>query len=605
MSVDANRSRLPRSRERGLYAAAGGGSATGAAPGELSLLRAGPLHRRLRIATGGVLLAYVATHLLNHALGNVSVAAMEAILLVQKWIWQGVIGTILLYGSLVTHAILGIATLYLRRYVGWTRPEIVQLVLGLCIPLLLANHITVTRLSLTLYGLDKGYAQELTALGIVSPFFGAVQILVLIAAWGHACIGLQFAFRLRRWYVKARMALLLVAVLVPVLALLGFAQGVREVRRSYPDPAWRAVNLQSSITGSPAQNRVLAEMRNGFILGFLGLLTLVVAARRVRAWQETRLKGLAIAYPDGRVARLPPGLSVLDASRMIGFRHASVCGGRGRCSTCRIWVCPTGGGDLPPPSTAELYVLQRIGADSAQLRVACQLRPTLDVRVVPLVPTGMAAEYIGRIGPPMGEERFVVAMFVDMRGSTRLAQNQLAYDAVFLVRRFVELAAGAVVAAGGIPNQFTGDGIMALFGLRSEPRQACNQALDAALAFAGEVHKLNTALRGELAEPIGFGIGLHCGRAIVGEIGFHEHTTFTALGDVANVAARLETATRRLACQAVVSDEVMRLAGAEWPVHRQACIEIAGGNAPIAVHLLDLDAALMDGRIRGGSSAAP
>lgn len=101
--------------------------------------------------------------------------------------------------------------------------------------------------------------------------------------------------------VNARLALLLVAVLIPVLALLGFAQGVREVRRSYPDPAWRAVNLQSSITGSPAQNRVLAEMRNGFILGFLGLLTLVVAARRVRAWQETRLKGLAIAHPDGLV----------------------------------------------------------------------------------------------------------------------------------------------------------------------------------------------------------------------------------------------------------------------------------------------------------------
>jgi adenylate cyclase len=137
---------------------------------------------------------------------------------------------------------------------------------------------------------------------------------------------------------------------------------------------------------------------------------------------------------------------------------------------------------------------------------------------------------------------------------------------------------------------------MALFGLRCEPRQACDQALAAALAFAGEVHKLNTALRGELAEPIGFGIGLHCGRAIVGEIGFHEHTTFTALGDVVNVAARLESATRRLGCQAVVSDDVMRLAGSEWPDHPEACIEIAGGNAPVAVHLLDLGAALADGR---------
>jgi hypothetical protein len=50
-----------------------------------------------------------------------------------------------------------------------------------------------------------------------------------------------------------------------------------------------------------AQNGVLAEIRNGFILGFLSPLMLVVATRRVRAWQETRLKGLAIAHPDGLV----------------------------------------------------------------------------------------------------------------------------------------------------------------------------------------------------------------------------------------------------------------------------------------------------------------
>jgi adenylate cyclase len=97
--------------------------------------------RSVRLATGLVLFTYIGTHLLNHSLGNFSLTWLERDLLVQKYIWQGWVGTILLYGSLVTHFFLGLWALYERRALYWTPGEMAQLLLGLCIPPLLANHV--------------------------------------------------------------------------------------------------------------------------------------------------------------------------------------------------------------------------------------------------------------------------------------------------------------------------------------------------------------------------------------------------------------------------------------------------------------------------------
>ena len=198
-----------------------------------------PSLRQIRLATGLVLFSYVTLHFVNHALGNISVGAMESGLAVQKLIWQSLPGTVILYASALTHMSLGFWALYQRRF-RWTRLEATQLVLGLSIPFLLTEHVILTRVALGEFGIDKGYAQELLKFWVVSPGSGALQAVALLVVWIHGCLGVHFWLGLKPFYPRVKEPLLAAAVLLPTLALLGYYQGGERTLLLVQDPAWRA-----------------------------------------------------------------------------------------------------------------------------------------------------------------------------------------------------------------------------------------------------------------------------------------------------------------------------------------------------------------------------
>lgn len=178
---------------------------------------------------------------------------------------------------------------------------------------------------------------------------------------------------------------------------------------------------------------------------------------------------------------------MLEASLRNNVPHASVCGGRARCSTCRIRII----GDcsaLPEPSQREAFVLGRVGTTDPSIRLACQLRPNADLSFFQLfLPHTMSANAQASNPARIGQERYLVNMFVDMRGSTKLAEKRLPFDTVFIVNRFLGAVSQAVIESGGKPNQFIGDGMLALFGLSSSRQEACRQALKAATLIAANV----------------------------------------------------------------------------------------------------------------------
>jgi adenylate cyclase len=290
-----------------------------------------------------------------------------------------------------------------------------------------------------------------------------------------------------------------------------------------------------------------------------------------------------LSYGNGRKVRVPKGLSVLEASLRNNVPHASVCGGRARCSTCRIRIIGDCG-ELPEPSQREAFVLGRVGTADPAIRLACQLRPTADLSFFQLfLPHTISANSPASNPTRIGQERYLVSMFVDMRGSTQLAEKRLPFDTVFIVNRFLGAVSQAVIECGGRPNQFVGDGMLALFGLSTGRQEACRQALRAASMIGANIDELNEFLKHDLREPIRFGIGIHGGEVIVGDIGYRDHMVFTALGDAVNVAARLQDMTKSLACEAVVSDEVRATAGLGPDALPEQEVAIRGRNAPMIV----------------------
>ena len=540
--------------------------------------------RQIRLWTGLVLFAYLTTHFLNHALGLVSLEAMAA---GQEWfvlVWRSLPGTVALYGSFAIHNLLALWALYRRRTLRMPAWEASQLTLGLLVPPLLVWHVVGTRLAHEVAGTLTSYTLVVLVLSQLDPIAGLRQVVVLVVAWIHGCIGLHFWLRLRPWYPRLARALYSGFLLVPVLALLGFAAAGQEVDRRAREPGFVQTVIREARLPSPAQREVLGRVARAIFWGDLGAIALVLAARAVREHVRRR-QGVRIEYPAGREVLVPAGFTILEASRFAGIPHASVCGGRGRCSTCRVRVI-RGEALLPAATTDELRVLGRVGAP-AHVRLACQVRPRRDLAVVPLVPAGAGPAEALPSEHRDGEELTIAVLFADLRGFTRLAERKLPYDVVFILNRYFEAVGGAITDAGGIVNQFTGDGVMALFGVDGVgPEEGSRQAVRAAAAMVARVQELSRTLADDLDTALRLGIGIHTGPTVVGQMGYASTTYLTAVGDTVHVAARLEALTKDYACELVLSEEVAVQAGVDVSDHARHELTVRNREAPLAIFVV-------------------
>jgi adenylate cyclase len=554
---------------------------------DFSIIRDQMTVRRLRLAAGLIMLCYLTLHLSMHALGNVSFEAMQWGTRIHDFIWHSAPGTIALYGAFAIHFTLALYALYARRSFRMGAGELVRLLLGFSIVPLLLHHFVAGRYVYSAFDVTRRYDVVLTVYFSFVPFWGWRQVTVLIIAWTHGCLGVHYWLRARSYYHKFAPVLLAAATLLPVLAVLGLWQGTRQVLAQWQlHPEWLQMTVRDGHVRDPSVNGPSWNLEVQLYWIYVALLALVFVAWGVR-WLVERRRGLIkIAYPGGRIVRVPVGYAVLDASRRAHIPHAAICGGRGRCTTCRIRVL-RGVDTLPQPSASEQALLSRLHAGPS-VRLACQLRPRSDTAVLPLLPPDIgASESHRRYYSEVSDiERFVAIMFVDIRRSTALVEKRLPYDVVFLLNHFFDAVAGAVVDTGGMPNQFVGDGMMAIFGIHASPREACSQALVSAQLIHSRLADMNRTLADELPEPIAIGVGLHAGNVILGELGYRDRFLLTAIGDSVHVAARLQELTKDYGCQLVVSDIVAATAGVEMSGFPVREVSVRGRAEPLAVRVV-------------------
>ena len=522
------------------------------------------LTQRLRLWSGLVLMVYVVFHYINHALGNISLEAMDVMLEWQVWIWQSFPGTLLLFGSLLTHVILVVWKLVRRKTFRLPIWEWLQIALGLVIPYLLLTHIIAMRSPVEDIGIYINYS---LALGMMWPYSGLAQSFLLLVTWLHGCIGMHFWPKLRLWYVNNFVWFAFFAALLPTLAMTGWINAARMnviqlqlLVNSDPDSVQEFEDTISFLVGTILPK---VEMGRNIVMGIGLVIIVMMIGYQISQRMKKRIKG---DYGDGKVITSYPGSTILEISRQAGIPHMSVCGGRARCSTCRTLIIE-GNENLMPKTAAESHLLDRLNAEDS-IRLACQATVTGDIKLRPLVQVqgqSIAPQRNDPLG--WGVEREIAILFLDIRGFSRISEKSLPYDIVFILNSFFGEVTAAIEQNEGYVDKFMGDGMMALFGLESDEKSASRNAIKAAIDCEEAARNVSRILTQHLEEPIKIGIGIHVGDAIIGRIGkTSDQSTpsrLTAIGDSVNISARLEQATKEFKNALVISTKTAKLAGLE------------------------------------------
>jgi class 3 adenylate cyclase/nitrite reductase/ring-hydroxylating ferredoxin subunit len=268
-----------------------------------------------------------------------------------------------------------------------------------------------------------------------------------------------------------------------------------------------------------------------------------------------------IALPDKMDFDVAANETLLDAALRSGVPFAHACGGRAKCSTCRVWVLD-GLAACPHRNADETAMADRLRL-ADEVRLACQLRPEGEIRVRRLVLDEtdllMTSQLGGTATMRSGESKRVAVFFSDIVDFTSLSEQLSPYDVLYLLNRYFAQVGDIIEQNGGLIDSFIGDGLMALFGVDDQP-DAPLRAVNAALQTLATVDRLKPFFASMYGIDFDIRIGINYGEAVIGTLGIVGHHRRTAIGDVVNLASRVEAANKdagtRLLITEALRDEI-------------------------------------------------
>ena len=539
----------------------------------MSALWRGNWATKARIISGLILFIYVLTHFLNIGLALVGREVTDAVQEVRLAITRSYIGTGVLYGALLVHAALSLGKIALSARLRLTWVDVIQVGFGVLIPLLLASHIVFTRGSVQQF--DTNDTVTYLAGLIWNTSSGWQQSFLLLITWLHGCIGMHMWLRIWPAWRRNLPTLTALAALVPAFSIAGFVTEGRRAMAELKGTEDQMLDFMDATNWpGPGQFATLATQTDQafWIAAALLSLTLVAYVARIATRPKRTLK---ISYVGGPTISVAPGLTLLQISQQAGVPHTALCGGRGRCTTCRVLV-EDGAADMPPPSDAERKTLAAVNA-APTARLACQLRPSSAATVYRVFqPDGRRA----RAHASQGKEAQLAILFLDMRGYTARTTGQLPYDVVFLLNRFFDAIVPAINQAGGTVDKYLGDGLLAVFEL-SDAQSSARAGLRAAKGIGEALETFNQSLRAEDSDPVKIGLSLHLGTLVLGEIGAAGQAPRTLIGDTVNAASRLEAETKTLGVEGLFSETLLSAAGEEFTKNQLVTLNLRGVAEPM------------------------
>jgi adenylate cyclase len=546
----------------------------------MHVLTRGDVLQRLRLGSGLILFVFALTHFLNTAVGLVSLEQMDEL---DRWrvlVTRSLPGTVILAAALVIHIVLALYKVATRNTLRLPWWELVQIGLGLLIPFLLFPHIVNTRIAKTFFGVEDNYLYELARLW---PASAILQSTLLLIVWVHGCLGIHFWLRLHAPYRAFQPVLLFLAFIIPFASLAGFMVSGRAVAALIENPDAFARVRELTRWPNAEANDLLAWYRVLVRAGFLAVLGLIAGVFALRYFSWLAAPKVAISYAGGPTVNVPIGPTLLEISRLNKIPHAAVCGGRARCSTCRVRV-EEGIENLPPAVFPESVTLAAIEAP-ANVRLACQIRPAKPITVTRLLrPVGTGPEAVGAAETDAsGTEKPLAVLYVNMREFNDLTRTKLPYDVVFLLNQFFTSVGTAIRNQGGFIDKYIGDGAIAVFGQRQGVEAGCRQALRAIRAIDLALDHLNSVIGPELGRPVRVAAGLHAGHLILGRIGHGAAVDLTVIGPAVRIALDLADVAKTREVQLVLSHDAARLAGWSPEADALSVVEVRGLTEPLEV----------------------
>jgi class 3 adenylate cyclase len=315
-------------------------------------------------------------------------------------------------------------------------------------------------------------------------------------------------------------------------------------------------------------------------------------AAAATAPRDTPETEVTLHFNGEKDVRTTSRTTFLNASLGAGIPHTHICGGRARCSTCRVLV--TEGIDNCRPRNEDETRLARIKGFSPHVRLACQTTAGGDVGLRRLVlddadiRTAIAE---GRTDPgDAGREAEVTVLFCDLRSFTAFSEQSLPYDVIHILNRYFETMGTVIDRYGGYIDKYMGDGIMVTFGLdRTLREHSARLAVSAARDMVRTLPEFNGYLRGHFNHEFRIGIGIHTGTVIVGSLGFHKKKEYTAIGDTVNTASRIEAVNKKAGTTVLVSEHTHALAGDGFQWGKKFSAEVKGKEEALHLHELLVD----------------
>ena len=175
-------------------------------------------------------------------------------------------------------------------------------------------------------------------------------------------------------------------------------------------------------------------------------------------------------------------------------------------------------------------------------------------------------------------------LFVDIRGFTTMSESLEPEQVVSILNRYLELTSGSIFKYGGTLDKFIGDATMAIFGAPLPMEDYVYKAVCAAWDMVQSARELSEELFKEFGKSVSFGVGVHCGKAVVGNIGTSRRMDFTAIGDTVNTAARLESNAPK--DTVYISDAVVKALGDRIETESVGNLPLKGKKEPLEVFIL-------------------